>query len=346
MKGRYNGGRMTVYGTILPGSARLDRSAYLAERLTERARFRIKVLDWHRAHGQNISLTARHFGLGRSTLHRWLKRFHQAGLLGLCDQSRRPKSFRPTTTDWTVTARVVELRKQYPAWSKYKLAAVLKREDVSVSASTIGRILRRKGLIEARVSRRRRRSARHPKARFPRGLRINHEGQLIQLDVKHIMLIEGRRFYQFTAIDVLSKRRVLRIYPSESSRNGALFLRECRAAFPFPIEAVQTDNGAPFQKEFARLCRELRLPHYFIQPRRPQQNSYVEISHGADEREFYRQGNICSSLAVMQKKIMEWEEIWNYFRPHQALGQLTPAEYSARLKIKGLPTRDVIVLQT
>lgn len=44
MKGRYNGGRMTVDETIRPGRARLDRSADLAERLTERARFRIKVL--------------------------------------------------------------------------------------------------------------------------------------------------------------------------------------------------------------------------------------------------------------------------------------------------------------
>lgn len=119
------------------------------------------------------------------------------------------------------------------------------------------------------------------------------------------MLTGGRKYYQFTAIDVLTKHRVLQVYPSQSSRNGTLFLRECLVSFPFPIRAIQTDNGAPFLKEFEKLCAILHLPHYFIYPRTPKQNSYVEISHGADEREFYRQGNACSLLPVMQRKIQE-----------------------------------------
>jgi transposase InsO family protein len=280
------------------------------------------------------------------TLYRWLKRFNQRGVIGLNEYSRRPKNARRPAAPWPIVARAVELRKQYPAWSKHKLAAIMKREGLIVSESTVGRILKRKGLIDKKISRKRRRAALHPKARFPKGLRINQEGQMIQMDTKHIMLIGGRRFYQFTAIDVLSKRKVMRVYPSESSRNGALFLKECIASFPFPIQAVQTDNGAPFLKEFDKLCGELKLPHYFIYPRHPKQNSYVEISHGADKREFYQQGNACSILSEMQKRINAWEDVWNNFRPHEALGQLTPAEYSQRIKIHGLPTKNVIVLQT
>jgi len=40
------------------------------------------------------------------------------------------------------------------------------------------------------------------------------------MDVKHIMLPGGKRHYQFTAIDVLGKRRCLRAYSSESSRKS------------------------------------------------------------------------------------------------------------------------------
>ncbi|MFH1657208.1 MAG: DDE-type integrase/transposase/recombinase, partial [bacterium] len=125
-------------------------------------------------------------------------------------------------------------------------------------------------------------------------------------------LAGGRKFYQFTAIDVLSKRRVLQVYPSQSSRNGAKFLKECIQNFPFPIKTIQTDNGAPFLKEFDKLCKELNLPHYFIYPRTPKQNTYVETSHLADKKEFYQQGNISSDLSVMQKRIKEWENTWNY----------------------------------
>jgi len=215
-----------------------------------------------------------------------------------------------------------------------------------VSESTAGRILKRKGLIDKRISKKKSKSALRPKARFPKGLKINCEGQMIQMDTKYIMLAGGHKFYQFTAIDVLGKRRVLRVYASQSSRNGALFLKECIASFPFPILAIQTDNGAPFQKEFDKLCKQLNLPHYYTYPHSPKQNTYVENSHGSDEREFYLQGGVCSILSEMQKNIKEREDVWNNFRPHEALGQLTPAEYSNKLRVYGLPTKNVIVLQT
>lgn len=346
MKGKYNGRHMTIYGSILPGARTIAWSSALTDKLTEQAKRRIKILDWHREHGKNSSLTARHFGIGRMTLHRWIKRFEKIGVIGLNEQSTKPKNVRRPETAWLIVYRAVELRKQYPAWSKHKLAAILKRENLIVSASTIGRILKRKGLIDKRISKKKSKSALHPKARFPKGLRINQEGQMIQMDTKYIMLAGGHKFYQFTAIDVLGKRRALRVYPSQSSRNGALFLKECIASFPFPILAVQTDNGAPFQKEFDKLCKDLGLPHYFTYPRSPKQNTYVENSHGSDEREFYQQGGVCSILSEMQKNIKEREYIWNNFRPHEALGQLTPAEYSNKLKICGLPTKNVIVLQT
>ena len=345
MKGKYNGCRMTVYGTILPGAASIARSAALVNSLSERAKYKIKVLDWYRAHENNCSLTARHFGIGRMTLYRWIKQFKHYGPIGLNEKSRRPKRLRQPTTPWNAVIKIVQLRKQYPAWSKYKIKALLKRESIEVSPSTVGRVLKRRGLIDKKASRKRRKAALRPKARFPRGLRISQPGDLIQMDTKCINLPGGRKFYQFTAIDVLTKRRVLRVYPSESSRNGAHFLQECLLNFPFSIKAVQTDNGAPFLKEFDKLCKEKGLPHYFIYPRTPKQNTYVEISHWADEREFYQQGNIHLLLSVMQRKIREREDIWNNVRPHEALGQLTPVEYLLKLKTEKLPTRNVIILQ-
>jgi transposase InsO family protein len=337
---------MTIYGAILPGAATIARSAALVNSLTERAKYKIKILDWRRAHGNNNALTARHFGISRMTLYRWIKRFKRRGIIGLNEESRKPKQLRQPTTSWNTVIRIVHLRKQYPAWSKYKLRVLLVREGILVSVSTVGRVLKRRGLIDKKVSRKRRKAALRPKARFPRGLRISEAGDMVQMDTKHIMLPGGRKFYQFTAIDVLTKRKVMRVYPSESSRNGAKFLEECPREFPFFIKAVQTDNGSTFLKEFDKLCKEKGIPHYFIYPRTPKQNTYVEISHEADQREFYQQGNVSSILSVMQEKIKGWENTWNNVRPHQALGQLTPSEYLLKLQTNRLPTKNVIVLQT
>lgn len=345
MKGRY-GCRMTIYGHILPGSIRIARLAERAGYLTERAKHKLKILDWHRVHGENISLTARHFGLTRKTLRGWLKQLKRDGPSGLNEKSRAPKNRRRPSTSSETICHVVKIRKQYPAWSKYKIKRILERDyGVKTSDSNVGRIIKRRGLIDKKKSAKRRRVALRPRLRFPRGLRVSEAGDMVQIDTKYIMLVGGRKLYQFTAIDVLSKHRVLRVYPSLSSRNGRLFLEECIGVFPFKIKSVQTDNGSEFQKEFDKRCKELNLPHYYIYPRTPKQNTYVERSHGSDEDEFYQLGNVYQNLKFMNQKIQEWQNIWNEKRPHQALDYRTPNEYLEYLKTTNLPTKSVITLQ-
>lgn len=344
MQGRYSGRHMTVYGYVLPGAVSLANWAAKTN-ITEKAKHRLKVVDWLRSHDNNVSLTARHFGLNKETVHIWRDKFNKAGMMGLNDKSHRPKNVRRPTTDWKTVVEIVAIRKQYPAWSKYKIQAILKRKDMFVSASTIGRVLKRKGLVNKKVSRKRSKAAKNPKQRYPKGLRISCAGDLIQIDTKYVTLLGGRMIYQFTAVDVLTKRRVLRYYSSLLSKNGADFLRQCLAKFPFQIKAVQTDNGKEFLKDFDKLCEEFMLPHYFIEARHPKQNTYVENSHGFDEREFYQQGNVHKDIKMMDKALEQWEHTWNYIRPHEALNYLTPEEYFNKIQSISLPIKDTIILQ-
>lgn len=337
---------MNTYGSIIPGAASIARWAEKTNSLTAKARYRIKVLDWYRNHGRNISLTARHFGLTRLTVRVWVKRFNEGGIIRLNDQSRRPKNLRKPATPTEIVIEIIKTRKNYPAWSKYKIKQMLAKQNITVSASTIGRVLKRNYLIDRKIAKVRKKAAAHPKVRFRRGFKISQPGDMIQIDTKYVNLIGGRRIYQFTAIDVLTKQRVLRYYPSLASDNGADFLRYCIGRFSFKIRTVQTDNGPEFMKNFEKLCRELGLPHYYIYPRTPKQNTYVENSHGSDKKEFYQQGKICQNINAMQEKLLSWENTWNTIRPHQALNYLTPQEYFLKWKNGKLPTKDVITLQT
>lgn len=338
---------MTIYGYVMPGAVGLARWAAKTENISERAKQKLKVIDWLRAHKGNVSLTARHFGLTRKTVKKWRNNFNKFGIQGLNEKSHRPKKLRTMTTSWVVINEIVKLRKKYPAWSKYKIARILKRDkNIVVSASTVGRILKKKGLIDKKKSRKRSQAAKHPRKRFPKGFKVHYEGDMVQMDTKQVNLIGGKKIYQFTAIDVLTKRRVLKYYPSLASQNGAAFLKYCLAKFPFMIRNVQTDNGPEFLKDFEKLCKELDIPHYFIEPRHPKQDTYVENSHGSDENEFYQPGNgYYSTIEVAQEKLDEWEYTWNYIRPHEALNYLTPDEYSNKYKVENLPTKNVIVLQ-
>lgn len=347
MKGRYGKGHMMIYGSTMPGASSVTRDGILAEHLTERAKHKLKVIDWHRANEENVSLTARHFGYARKTIHAWLKAYRLKGPIGLNERSRSPKKKRVPETSGKAVMLICKTRKQYPAWSKYKIAEVLKRDhNIEISASTVGRVMQRRGLIAKKKSVKRQKAALKPKRRFPQGFSISQAGDMVQMDTKHIMLPGGRKHYQFTAIDVLGKQRILEAYPSPSSRNGAKFLKRCVDEFPFPIRNVQTDNGSEFLKEFEALCTQLDIPHYFIYPRKKEQNAYVERSHGSDEREFYRLGNAWQDIVKMNEALRVWQDIWNNFRPHEALDYKTPNQYFEELKSRNLATKDVIILQT
>lgn len=337
---------MTIYGSILPGAASIAYWSRRTDSLTPKARYRVKVLDWLRAHGENISLTARHFGLTRTTIRGWRNRFREGGIVKLNDESRRPKNLRKPITPTPIVIEIVKLKRRYPAWSKYKIKRMLSRKCITVSASTIGRVFRRFDLIDKRISVKRRKAALHPRARFPRGMRISRPGDMVQMDTKYVNLVGGRRIYQFTAIDILTKQRVLKYYLSLSSASGADFLIYCLRRFRFPLKSIQTDNGSEFLKYFDRLCQKKKLPHYYIYPRTPKQNTYVETSHGADKKEFYQQGKVGCDIRIMQERIMKWEDVWNNIRPHQALNYLTPNEYFLKWKKQKLPTKDIITLQT
>jgi len=52
----------------LPGAISIARSAERAGYLTEQAKHKLKILDWCRNNGNNISLTSRHFGYHRETI--------------------------------------------------------------------------------------------------------------------------------------------------------------------------------------------------------------------------------------------------------------------------------------
>ena len=72
--------------------------------------------------------------------------------------------------------------------------------------------------------------------------------------------------------------------------------------------------------------------HRYIKPRTPRLNGKVERSHRIDAEEFYRllDGAVIDDAKVFNNKLQEWEDYYNYHRPHGGLGGQTPYERHAR----------------
>jgi transposase InsO family protein len=58
-------------------------------------------------------------------------------------------------------------------------------------------------------------------------------------------------------------------------------------------------------------------------------NGKVERSHRVDDQEFYQlldQGGVSDDIHLFNEKLREWEDYYNYHRPHGALEGQTPYE--------------------
>jgi|GEM_PF-2100481 len=104
------------------------------------------------APGANVSALCAEYGISRQTGHKWIRRYHQEGHLGLVEHSRRPSSS-PLATGEDIVVSIVELRDRHPTWGPQKIARVLARQlgcDNAPSRSTVARVLRRLGKIRRR----------------------------------------------------------------------------------------------------------------------------------------------------------------------------------------------------
>ena len=308
--------------------------------LSREARRRLAMVDWHRAHGESVSLTARHFGVGRSTVYRWLARFDRRHLETLEDRSSSPRRRRRPTWTTEQLRAVRALRERYPRWGKDKLRVLLRRIGIVLSTSMVGRILAR--LLRAgdlREPRQRRISARKRAWRRPHAVRKPKDfvaaapGDLVQLDTLDVRPLPGEVFKQFTARDVVSRWDVLELRTTASSRSATAILDALAARMPFAVRALSVDNGSEFMAEFEQACAARGIALLTLPPRSPKLNGSVERANRTHTEEFYEVTDAEATLAALGPALRDWETTYNTIRPHQALGYLTPAEYLASIGV-------------
>ena len=270
---------------------------------------------------------------GKRSLERWTAAYKAGGEEALEPRSTEPKA-QPRETSIRIKERIIEIRNDTKKCA-LKIHWQLQKEGIEIDERTIGKILKKEGLV--RKYRVRKITYKYIKA-------VRKPGELVEIDVKYVPgKVAGRRYYQYTAIDTSSRWRYLKVYDEQTSYHSILFLQEVMGLFPYKIQAIKTDNGsiftnyytgyrkstdplAPRLHAFDIACKRNGLIHYLIDPGKPAQNGKVERSHRTDREEFWNDVRF-RTVSDLKKQHAAYMIRYNTTREHLALDGKTPTEY-------------------
>jgi len=265
------------------------------------------------------------FRISRPTGYKWLNRALSDPQESFSDRSRRPYTT-PGRTSADMEYEVITLRRQHEAWGGRKISQVLKNrghKDVP-APSTITHILHRYGLIEKRQT---------GEGAIYQRFEHDKPNQLWQIDFKGHFAMQTGRCGPLTVLDDYSRYNVvLHAMHSTNTIPVKQVLTDTFQLYGLPYR-INADNGQPWGGPRAQghgitqltvwLIR-LGVKVSFSRPAHPQTNGKDERFHRTLKAEVLK-GKTFRDLTHAQKAFDEWRAIYNYVRPHDALGLEVPA---------------------
>ena len=281
-----------------------------------------------------VTKAAIKFKMHRKTIYRWREKYDGTA------QSLKNKSRRPHSHPNQHTKEEIKLIKNYKNRNKDTGLVVLwiklRKVGYTRSITSLYRVMQRIGIYRKAPSKKKEYEPKpYEEMRYP--------GERVQVDVKYVpaksLTKEVRekegRYYQYTAIDEYTRKRVLWASKEQSTSASTEFIKVIMKKFPFKIECIQTDNGFEFTNRlnwqgtkkktmFESKLEELGIKHKLIKPKTPRHNGKVERSHRKDQERFYYNKVFCS-FEDFKNRLKYWEKEYNNF-PMKPLNWLSPNE--------------------
>ncbi len=306
------------------GRRRLAPPAEVASGPTQlKAEQKLLVLDTWRRSGLPAGDFAPLVGVSKHTLYAWKARFEAEGPAGLMDRPRGTVT--GSRLPEVVRRAIVMMKETNPDWGVERISDMLARgPGMGASPHAVARVLKEWGCeVVEEPTRRHRDTVR----RFERAL----PNQLWQTDLFTFMLKrQNQRVYLVAFLDDHS--RFVVSYALHASQSTPLVLEAFRAgiaSYGTPAE-VLTDNGSQYvtwrgKSAFAQECEKRGIRQIVASPRRPQTLGKTERFWGTLWRDFLSTA-VFADLGDARVRLGHFIDFYNFQRPHQGIGGLTPAD--------------------
>lgn len=222
--------------------------------------------------------------------------------------------------------RIREIAHSRPRFGFQRIHVLLRREGWKVNRKRVHRLYRLEGLQVRMRVRRKKRMSLH-RGPVPRPTAVNTHWSM---DFVHDQLVDGRKFRVLTVIDQWSRESVL--VEAGSSLTGesvAKALDRISWSRPLP-KAITVDHGTEFtSRALDEWAFQRGVELDFIRPGKPTENALIESFNGRLRDECLNAQEF-TSLEDAALRIELWRQDYNRYRPHGALGNLTPSEFARK----------------
>jgi len=272
-----------------------------------------------REHGVSVRQMARNVGVAPSTVTRWLRRAPVLAMVNeLPTRSSRPRSCPHATPD-SIVERILVLRRTYGRCAEV-VHAMLVREGITVSLSTVKRILLRHGMIRQRSPWKHwHQSGERPKAEKP--------GDLVEMDSIHVWLRGHYVSFIMTVLDCFSRWAFARAMPRLGCPASARILFAAQKQSGVAFRTVQSDHGTEFTGFFTMRLHKAGIQHRHIRVRKPNDNAHIERFNRTLQEELADDLNrFGHNVQRLNHTLIRYLTYYNEQRPHLGLGCSTPVE--------------------
>ena len=278
-------------------------------------KLRAQAVDMVVSGGWSRRRVARHLGVQPSSICRWVKR----APFGAHEIPTRSSSahHRPNALDQRIVNRILEIRAQ-----RHRCAQVihkqLNQEGFLVCLASVKRTLWRKGCIKERSKwKKLHLSGERPKPEKP--------GILVETDTIHIPLLEKKRIYIFTLIDVHSRWAYAKATAKLTAHLALEFVREAQRKAGFKFACVQSDHGPEFTSHFTVFVQAEGIRHRHSRVRQPNDNAHVERFNRTIQEEMRNEIlRYKNKISFLNREIKKYLVYYNEERLHIGLEYKTP----------------------
>ena len=300
-----------------------------------------------------LLVVARKCGVHRSTVWRWRQKWLDLNQYVQLSNDNRPNrltqptvlmsQFRLTACSWSiptissrpllspgalsyqVVARILELRAQLKRCAEVIWHYLVCREGISISLSSVRRVLRRHHCFDgARKKRVRPDNPRRPKPLSP--------GELVQTDTIHyICPYTYRKRYVYTVIDLYTRMTYAEIHHNIRPGIAASVIERASQKLGFKFSLVQADNGLEFSRYFEQTLASHNTAVRHSRLGRPNDNAHIERFNRTLQEECL--GNkLASNISnkQVQVRLTAYLDYYNQERVHLGLQLRTPASMLQR----------------